>query len=72
MYFLQTERGDLLASHCIARIGPVNTRPSRRWHEVEYRVGREPRETTASAAQVQQFLEEVSFPWDANARHPRG
>lgn len=59
--FLQTECGDLIAAKSIVRIGPLNTRShiSRRWHEVDYCVGREPRTTTAGAQAVEDFLNEV-------------
>lgn len=60
MRFLVTERGDLIAARAVVRIGPLNTRPhnARRWHEIDYVHGGEPRLTTASEQAVQEFLEE--------------
>ena len=58
MIFLETESGDLIAATAIVRIGPLNTRThiARRWHDVDYHVGSEPRSTTATADAVADFL----------------
>lgn len=57
--YLYTERGDYVARRAIVRIGPLNTRPTRAWHEIDYTVGNEPRSTTASAEAVRQFFEDL-------------
>lgn len=56
MHFLFTERGDMIAASAIVRIGPLNTRPTRQWHDIEYCVGSDPRETTATEDAVNEFL----------------
>jgi hypothetical protein len=61
MLFLQTESGLISARH-IVRIGGLNTRPSGNYHEVEYCVGNEPRETRASEDDVADFLDDEETP----------
>jgi hypothetical protein len=56
MRFLQTQAGLISARH-IVRIGGLNTRPTGNFHEIEYCVGTEPRETRASEDDVQDFLD---------------
>ena len=57
MLFLETATGLVAAKH-IVRIGAVNTRPGRSFHEIDYVHGGEARSTIASEAAVQDFLEE--------------
>lgn len=59
MLFLETESGALIAGKHIVRIGGLNTRTNRSWHEIYYVHGGEARSTTASQSAVQQFLEEA-------------
>lgn len=56
--FLSTRSG-LIAASAIVRIGGLNTRSTGNYHEIEYCIGNEPRETRASAEAVEQFLTEV-------------
>ncbi len=57
MLFLDTECGLIAAKH-VVRIGGLNTRSSRSWHDIDYVHGGEARSTTASREAVEQFLEE--------------
>ncbi len=54
--FLAADSG-LIAAHAIVRISALNTRPTGNFHEIEYRVGREPRETRAGEEAVRRFME---------------
>ncbi len=58
MLFLRTASGLLSARH-IVRIGGLNTRSTGNYHEVEYCVGNEPRETRATEDDVHDFLEDT-------------
>jgi hypothetical protein len=60
MLFLETEVGELIAAKHIVRIGGLNTRPSRAWHDIDYLHGGEARSTTASAEAVEDFLTEAT------------
>ena len=57
MLFLETAAGLVAAKH-IVRVGAINTRPERSWHEIDFNHGGEARSTTASAEAVEYFLEE--------------
>ena len=59
MLFLETETGELIAGKHIVRIGGLNTRPTRSWHEIDYVHGGEARSTTASRQAVDNFLSEA-------------
>jgi hypothetical protein len=54
--FLQTRSG-LIAASAIVRISALNTRSTGNYHEIEYCVGNEPRETRASEDDVAGFLD---------------
>jgi hypothetical protein len=56
MLFLQTEAGALIAAAYIVRIGGLNTRTHRTWHEIDYVHGTDACTTTASAEAVERFL----------------
>jgi hypothetical protein len=49
--------GALIGAHYIVRIGGLNTRPTRRWHEIDYVHGTEAHSTTATEDGVAEFLE---------------
>jgi hypothetical protein len=53
--FLNTQSGLISARH-IVRIGGLNTRSTGNYHEIEYCVGSEPRETRATEDDVADFL----------------
>lgn len=55
MQYLNTRSG-LLAEHAIVLIESLNVRPTGNFHRVTYHVGNEPRETTATEKDVQDFL----------------
>jgi hypothetical protein len=59
MLFLETEAGELIAAKHIVRIGGLNTRPTRSWHDIDYVHGGDARSTTASAEAVEYFLDEA-------------
>ena len=56
--FLRTQSG-LISARYIVRIGGLNTRSTGNFHEIEYCVGNEPRETRATEDDVQDFLDEA-------------
>ena len=56
--FLRTQSG-LIGARYIVRIGGLNTRSTGNFHEIEYCVGNEPRETRATEDDVQDFLDEA-------------
>jgi hypothetical protein len=56
--FLQTSSG-LIHSRAIVRISALNTRTTGDFHEIEYHIGTEARETRATADAVATFLSEV-------------
>lgn len=56
MLFLSTRSGLLAAKH-IVLIGAVNTRPAGNFHEIDFQLGGEARSTTATAADVEDFLD---------------
>ena len=57
MRFLQTEMGALIGAPHIVRIGGLNTRATRRWHEVDYVHVPEAHSTTATEQAVSDFLD---------------
>lgn len=59
MLFLQTEAGELIAAKHIVRIGGLNKRTHRSWHDIDYVHGGDARTTTASAESVEYFLGEA-------------
>lgn len=59
MLFLRTEAGALIAAKHIVCIHGLNSRPHRSWHDIDYVHGGDARTTTASQADVEDFLMEV-------------
>ena len=56
MLFMSTRAG-LIAGNHVVRIGAVNTRPTGNFHEIDYVHGLEARSTTATADDVEDFLD---------------